>query len=78
MTNIEDFTVKHKTEEEKTTEIKETLVITNKQSNNIVEVSRPVFKTMSDGTVKTTTVKETYAKVTTRTKNKENKNPNKN
>ena len=78
VTSIEDLNIKQNTEEKKTTEVKETLVITNKQSKNIVEVSRPVFKTMSDGTVKKTTIKETYAKVTTRTKNKENKDPDKN
>ena len=52
VTSIEDLNIKQNTEEKKTTEVKETLVITNKQSKNIVEVSRPVFKTMSDGTVK--------------------------
>jgi len=78
VTNIEAFKIIRNTEKKKTTEVKETLVITNKQSKNILEVSRPIFTTMSDGTVKKTTVKETYAKVTTRTKNKENKDPDKN
>ena len=77
ITVIDNFKVQPKTNKHKDTDENETLIIMNKQSTNIVEVMRPVTTHMLDGTVKKISVKEHYAKITTRTINKENEAPEK-